>query len=126
MVKAWSRQSAAAAFFGGVKRKSKYGNRKTPCSAGHMHDSVKEALRCNELRLLERAGRIQRLEQQPEFPITINGELVCVYRADFAYFKNNARVIEDTKSEATRKDKVYRLKKKLVEASYPGVRIVEV
>ncbi|MGK2287303.1 DUF1064 domain-containing protein, partial [Pedomonas sp. V897] len=75
MVKAWSRQSAAAAFFGGVERKSKYGNRKTPCGAGHMHDSKKEALRCNELRLLERAGRIQRLEQQPEFPITINGEL---------------------------------------------------
>ena len=113
MVRAWSRQSAAAAYFGGA-RKSKYGNRKTPCGAGHMHDSKKEALRCNELRLLERAGRIQRLEQQPEFPITINGELVCVYRADFAYFEANARVIEDTKSEATRKDKVYLLKKKLV------------
>ena len=123
MVKAWSRQSAAAAFFGGVERKSKYGNRKTPCGAGHMHDSKKEALRCNELRLLERAGQIQRLEQQPEFPIEINGKRVCVYRADFAYFANNARVVEDVKGHRT---EVYRLKKKLVEAAHPGVKIMEV
>ena len=125
-MKACDRKAAVQAMFGGTKRTNKYGNKKTPCGAGHMHDSAHEARRCNELRLLERAGQIQRLEQQPEFPIEINGKRVCVYRADFSYFENNERVIEDAKSEITREDKVYRLKKKLVEAAYPGVRITEV
>jgi len=126
MIKTWQRKSAAHALFGGGPKKNKYGAVKTPCGAGHMHDSKKEAGRCDELRLLERAGQIQRLEQQPEFPIEINGIRVCVYRADFSYFEKNERVIEDAKSDPTRENQVYRLKKKLVEAAYPGVRIREV
>jgi len=104
-------------------RPSKYGARKTACRHGHVHDSAKEARRCNELHLLERAGEIQRLEQQPEFPVEINGKRVCTYRADFAYFTTAGRVIEDVKGMRT---DIYRLKKKLVEATHPGVKIVEV
>jgi len=104
-------------------RRSKYGNRRTACRHGHAHDSAKEAHRCNELHLLERAGEISHLEQQPEFPVEINGKRVCTYRADFAYFANNARVVEDVKGHRT---EVYRLKKKLVEALHVGLKIVEV
>lgn len=106
-----------------IRRGSKYGNRRTACRHGHVHDSAKEAHRCNELHILERAGEIQRLEQQPEFPIEINSKQVCVYRADFSYFTAAGRVIEDVKGMRT---DVYRLKKKLVEAAHPGVKIVEV
>lgn len=107
-----------------MRRSSKYGNRQTPCRHGHMHDSAKEARRCNDLHLLERAGEISGIEQQPMFPIKINGKQVCVYKADFAYLNRaGERVIEDVKGHRT---DVYKLKKKLVEASYPGVQIVEV
>ncbi len=85
--------------------------------------SKAEARRYNELRLMERAGDISRLELQPKFPVHINGVLVCTYIADFAYFTSSQRVVEDVKGVKT---PVYRLKKKLVEAVYPGVTIVEV
>jgi len=106
-----------------IRRSSKYNNQPTPCRHGHMHASVKEASRCNELHLLERAGKIERLEQQPQFPVEINAKRVCVYKADFAYFEGGRRVVEDVKGYKT---DVYKLKKKLVEAAHPGVKIVEV
>ena len=92
---------------------------------GCRFDSQSEAKRYGELKLLERAGEISRLELQPVIECTVNGVIVCRYRGDFGYFDNakSASVIEDVKGVKT---PVYRLKKKLVEALYPGVRIVEV
>lgn len=102
--------------------------------------SKREAARYQELKLLERAGKIEDLELQPEFAIhvpimtgTVKGAVksvpvrsvpVAVYRADFAYvdWYSGGRVVEDVKGVRT---PVYRLKKKLVEAQY-GVRIHEV
>lgn len=100
----------------------KYRAVKTPCAGGHTHDSKKEAARCDDLRALEEAGHIAELEHQPEFPVIVNGEQVCTYRADFSWWVGDARVVEDVKGYLT---DVYRLKKKLVEASYPGVVITE-
>ena len=45
--------------------RSKYGNRKTECRHWHTHDSKVEALRCNELHILQSGGAISGLEQQP-------------------------------------------------------------
>jgi Protein of unknown function (DUF1064) len=92
-----------------------------------LFDSKLEAARYQELKLLHYAGEIGEIELQPAFPITINGVLICTYYADFAYpeLKSGCRVIEDVKSEITRKDRAYRIKKKLVEALY-GVTITEV
>ena len=45
----------------------KYGNRKTRTSDGILHDSRKEALRWQQLLLLERAGEITDLKRQVEF-----------------------------------------------------------
>jgi hypothetical protein len=86
--------------------------------------SKAEASRFVELKLLEKAGKIQDLELQPSFQIEVNGHRVCVYKADFAYRDGATweRVIEDVKGMRT---PVYRLKKKLVEAQY-GVTITEV
>lgn len=85
--------------------------------------SKAESRRYQELKLLERAGEISRLELQPSFKCEINGKLVCTYRADFSFFTKTERVIEDVKGVRT---PVYRLKKKLVEALFPGVVIKEV
>ncbi len=46
---------------------SKYNSRKCECGQGHLHDSQKEAQRCNELTLLEKAGQISNLRQQVKY-----------------------------------------------------------
>jgi len=86
--------------------------------------SKAEARRYAELKLLEKAGEIARLERQPVFPIYGYKQLgsgesthVCNYVADFGYYDVRAKVqvIEDVKGVRT---PVYRLKRKLVEAQY--------
>jgi hypothetical protein len=108
-------------------KRSKYGNIKTTVG-GIVFASAREAKRYAELKLLERAGRIERLELQPKFPCIVNGVKVCDYIADFGYWNHVTtdtveRVIEDSKGFLT---PVYRLKRKLVHALYPGIKIIEV
>jgi len=126
--------------------RSKYKAVKTTID-GITFDSKREAKRYSELKVLEKAGHITHLELQPEYQITINGAKICKYKADFRYFtvraESNERsynskgewqtptmtgdkegmVLEDVKGFKT---PIYRLKKKLVEASYPGTLIKEV
>lgn len=99
---------------------TKYHAKKTPCQHGHIHDSGMEAKRCNDLHALENAGSISLLQQQPEFPVVVNGKKICVYSADFSYFVGEDRTIEDVKGVVTT---AFSLKKKLVEAFYPGIKI---
>lgn len=102
--------------------RSKYRAVKTEVD-GITFDSKREAARYMELVLLERAGEISRLELQPKYDCVVNGHKICTYKADFRYFNANGSVVEDVKGMKT---PVYRLKKKLVEALYPGVKIQEV
>ena len=114
---------------------------------GITFDSKREAKRYTELKILEKAGHITHLELQPEYQITVNGVKICKYKADFRYFtvraESNERsynskgewqtptmtgdkegqIVEDSKGFKT---PIYRLKKKLVEALYPGTQIREV
>jgi len=85
-------------------------------------DSKKEAVRYQELKLLERAGEIHFLKLQPKFSIDVYGEHICNYFADFAYIVDENIIYEDVKGVKT---PVYRIKKKLVEAIY-GIEITEV
>jgi hypothetical protein len=105
----------------------KYRAQRTDCQAGHSHPSKAEARRCDELHLLQRAGEITHLELQPKFPVHINGIKVFTYIADFTYFPQKpepqGRIVEDVKGQLL---PIYKLKKKAVEAYYPGVKIVEV
>lgn len=103
---------------------SKYNAIRTECAHGHLHASKMEAGRCDELHVLQDCGALTRLEQQPEFPVYINDKFICTYRADFAWFTGDCRIIEDVKSPATRTP-VFVLKKKLVEAYHPGTVITE-
>ena len=114
---------------------------------GITFDSKREAKRYTELKILEKAGHITHLEFQPVYQITVNGVDICKYKADFRYFtvraESNERsynskgewqtptmtgdkegqIVEDSKGFRT---PIYRLKKKLVEALYPGTQIREV
>lgn len=115
----------------GAKRKSKYGNHRCEMD-GFTFDSKHEMFRYSELKLLLRAGEISDLELQKPFELQeafIDADGVrqkpIYYRADFVYKnKDGKMIIEDAKSEATRKDKVYRMKKKMM--AYKGLMIREV
>lgn len=92
---------------------------------GVRFDSRKELKRWNELRLLEAAGVIADLRRQVDYQINVNGVKVCSYVADFAYVEAGRDVIEDVKSPITRRNPVYRLKRKLLAAAC-GLEIREV
>lgn len=108
-------------YFPGTKI-SKYSAIRTEVD-GITFASKREAARYQELKLLQRGGMISNLELQPVFPIIINGVRCGKYIADFAYFDGAARITEDVKGMKT---PVYRLKKKIVEALYPGLVIREI
>ena len=100
-------------------RRTKYRNRPTVCKQLHNHQSKKEANRCNELTLMEKAKVIFNLKQQPKFPLQykfdFQGKVIreIAYIADFSYYDNEKKkfVIEDTKGVKT---DVYKLKVKLL------------
>lgn len=115
-------------------KRNKYGAKRTVVD-GILFDSKAEASRYIYLREREARGEISHLELQPSFklcgrdgtPLRYDSGRQAVYRADFAYFEpsKNKRVVEDVKSKAT-KTQVYKLKKALVEANFPAVKIEEV
>lgn len=96
----------------------KYGNRKTVVD-GITFDSMKEATRYSELRLLLRAGEIFDLQRQVPFTLipkqVRDGKVIerpVVYKADFVYKeKDGTEVVEDVKGMKT---KEYIIKRKLL------------
>lgn len=122
---------------------NKYGAKKVQIN-GITFDSKREAIRYQELRLLQRAGKIKDLELQKEFELIpaqyeqisreeyIKGkgkktrgkciERACKYKADFYYIENGRQVVEDTKGFKT---KDYIIKRKLMLYVY-GIRVKEI
>jgi hypothetical protein len=109
-----------------VKKKSKYGNKKTEVD-GIVFDSAKEAKRYSELKVMLKAVEIGMLEMQVPFELKVEGNKVCRYVADFRYIdsRTGELVVEDVKSDFTRKLPTYRLKKKLMKQIL-GIIIKEV
>lgn len=66
-------------------------------NAAACFDSAQEYRRWHELLLLQRAGKIERLERQVSVPCFVEGELVWTLKPDFAFFENGVRVYDDTK-----------------------------
>jgi len=85
---------------------------------GYSFQSTKEGRRYEVLRDLEQQGKISGLVLQQPFKIEMNGQKICVYKADFCYTENGEYVVEDVKSAHTAKDSTFILKKKLVKAVY--------
>ena len=88
---------------------NKYGAKKCECLYGHCHDSKKEAERCNELHLLQKAGAIKNLEVQKRFQLIpprkynrMPNERGWDYIADFTYEENGILIVEDTKGYKTK------------------------
>ena len=124
---------------------NKYSNKKCSCGNGHIHDSVKEAQRCNELNTLQKVGYIRDLRYQVKYiliPAQYDestecytkgvkkgqpkpGKLLekeCSYYADFVYTEDGNTIVEDAKGMKT---EVYKIKKKLMLKEY-GIQVREV
>lgn len=123
-----------------IRAPHKYGAVRTTVD-GYTFASKAEARRYGELKMLEKAGKIESLELQPRFRLmtqlttgTFNGAgkalagqfpVIGSYVADFQYFRLEAPtgwIVEDVKGVKTA---LYRWKKKHVEAQY-GVTITEI
>jgi len=89
---------------------------------GIVFDSKKEMKRYCELKFMEAAGAISSLKLQPKYRIVMNLCDCGCYIADFSYVEDGKFIVEDVKGVKT---PVYKLKKKLVEASY-DITITEV
>ncbi len=107
------------------EKRPKYGAQKMVVD-NIVFDSKKEAARYNELKLLEKAGRVTLVAVHSPHPIRVQDVFIANYEADFVWEDRvtGQTVVEDVKSPATRKKESYRLKKKLVEAIY-GIQIRE-
>lgn len=103
---------------------SKYNSRKTTVDE-ITFDSKKEARRYLVLKQMEKDGLIHNLQLQvpfeliPPFEIEIDGKKRkrrrMEYIADFVYYINNVKVVEDVKG---RKTEVYKIKKKIFEYKF--------
>ena len=105
------------------KKWSKYKNKKVVVD-NILFDSKKEANYYTKLKILKDAGKISGLRLQEKFVLQpsfkLNGKTyrAITYVADFVYKDDKGMHVVDVKSEATRKDKVYRLKKKMFAYKY--------
>jgi hypothetical protein len=97
------------------KKKSKFKNKRTEVD-GVKFDSKKEAARWQQLKLMEDAGLVKDLKRQVRFALEVKEQLIGYYVADFTYLDASGFVVEDVKSDFTRKNPVYILKKKLMKA----------
>jgi hypothetical protein len=101
--------------------KAKFRNTKVEVD-GQKFDSKKEAHRWSVLRILEEEGTIFNLVRQVTFSlqpaVNLAGEKrkkpALRYTADFVYVAEDRLIVEDTKSDATRKLASYRNKKHLM------------
>lgn len=123
------RQLAPRGTVAPASRPSKYRNQVITV-AGDTFGSKWELKRFGELQEQERLGLICELRHHVAFALQVMtpiGDFVRIasYEADFVYRRGEELVIEDTKSEPTRRKEAYQLKAKMFEAEY-GLRIVEV
>ena len=92
---------------------NKYGARKVKLD-GYTFDSQGEMRRYQELKLLEKQGLIWGLMIYPHFDLTVEGQQICKYIADFGYSDNRGYHVEDFKGVLT---PIFRLKRKLFKAT---------
>ena len=112
---------------------NKFGAKRTTCPHGHKHDSGAEAKRCAALHLLQRAGTIRALEQQPVYflhnrdgsQIRFENGRAARFKPDFRYEELRRDgawhlVVEDVKSPVTMTE-AFQLRAALWRSEHPGM-----
>ena len=112
-------------------RRQKFNAKPRYCHEGHKHASTKEAVRCDELHILQACGQITNLKVEPQFWFSINGVQIkhpngrrVGYKPDFQYFEGDKNVVEDVKSLPTRTE-AYVLRIAFFRALYPFITLRE-
>lgn len=107
---------------------NKYGAKRTECGLGHKHASGKEAGRCAQLHLLQRAGHICGLEVEPTFTFMVGGKPVlhpngrsAVYKPDFSYIERGRKVCEDVKGNKATLTEASVLRMSFARAFWPDI-----
>lgn len=96
------------------KKQPKYHNKKVTDSKGNIFDSKKEYERWITLSILQKNGHIHSLQRQVTYvliPAYKGIQHGIRYIADFVYYENGKKIIEDCKGFHT---KEYIIKKKLM------------
>lgn len=114
-----------------ARKPNKYKNEKCEM-LGFNFDSKKEANRYLELHTMKMAGQITDIRMQVKFELLPaqyeNGKCIeksCHYVADFTYKTSDGLVVEDVKSDVSRKLPAYILKRKLM-LFIQGIKINEI
>jgi hypothetical protein len=109
--------------------RNKYHARKT-IVGDIVFDSKSEANRYTDLLILQKAGIITDLKCQPAFvllegfkDITGKREQAIRYTADFEYFEDGRRIVEEIKSRATAKARDWSLRKRLFKSRYREIEL---
>lgn len=107
---------------------NKFGARRTKCGLGHKHASNKEAGRCDQLHLLQRAGTIVGLEVEPTFTFMVGGKPVlhpngrkAIYKPDFSYVERGRKVCEDVKGNKATQTEASVLRMSFARAFWPEI-----
>src|SRR3990167_3887795 len=105
--------------------KNKYGNKKTVID-NILFDSLKEAARYKELKLLLKAKQIRNLKIHPKYILAPKGENIwgqkyreIAYSADFEYIDDLSITVEDVKGVKTAD---YSIRKRLFMDKFPNYK----
>lgn len=104
------------------KKRAKYRNVRVKVD-GFAFDSKAEACHFQNLRILERAGRIASLRVHPIYPIFISGTKVCDVEMDFAFVDHDAGGVETAVDVKGRDNPMSKLKRKMFHAAYPELTL---
>lgn len=128
----WAQRQIAQKQLTQQTRENKYHAERVKREGGLSFDSKKEARRYDELMLMLKAGKISDLKLQPQFTLqeaytTPEGDRIRAirYQADFSYWQGGELIVEDVKSEATKKLRTYQIKRKLMQERH-GITVREV
>ena len=106
------------------KRGNKFGAVKTMSKLG-MADSLKEGRRLDVLHDMATRGEIKELVAHPKYPIKAwspSGPVdIGHYSPDAQYRQGDVLIAEDVKSEITRRQGDYQLRRKIFQANYPHI-----
>lgn len=100
------------------RRANKYGAKKATHN-GVLYHSKLEAQYAFDLDMLLKAGKIDSWERQVKISLDVNGYHIANYYCDFLiHHKDGLKEYVEIKSKFTEQMEVYRLKRKLLEATF--------
>ena len=110
--------------------KGRHFAKKRACAAGHSHDSIAEAVRCDLLHDKQARGEIVGLKVAPRFHFHVNGRdvkmrngQVARYTADFTYVEGGRQVVEDVKARNGFVERDVPLRLAIFGALYPDIEL---